>query len=277
MRVHADSGRLLALAAAGCLLTGCFATQRDLDVANVRLGEHRQVIEQQQRQMLQLEANLNAMQQRLDNALRANADNGSDLMSEKQRINQIAGRMDEVDHGLVDVKRDLVSSRGEVDSRLDELKRAIDAQANKPPPVVIPADKAAHFAAIEYARASKDATLARTLGREYVSRYPTDDKVDDVLFDLGDLELSDNHPAAALGEFNRVLKSPQNVDPRHPSNVLAETLLGMGNAYLLLHDCENAKLAFSACESRYAKDRAGQDAHGKLALIAKPTPGMCAP
>jgi len=257
------------------LLTGCWASQQSVDATSSKVAADHQTIEAQQRQIQKLEQDLAATQQRLDNALRASADTGSDLMSEKQRINQVAGRLDEIDHGLGDVRRDLVSSRGEVDSRLDELKRAIDAQANKPPPVVIPTDKAAHFAAMESARTGKDLTLARTLGREYVSRYPNDDKTDDVLFALGDLELADNHPAAALGEFNRVLKSQQNADARHPSNVLAQTLLGMGNAYLSLHDCENAKLAFSACESRFSKEKAGQDAHSKLAIVAKPTPGMC--
>ena len=187
--------------AAALLLSGCFATQRDLDSANARLAEDKKTIESQQRELLRLSQDVAAAQQRLDNALRANADTGSDLWSEKQRLNQMAGRLDELDHGVGDVRHDLVAARGEVDARLDELKRAIDAQANKPAPVVVPADRAAHFAAIESARAQKDLTLARTLGREYVSRYPADDKTDDVLFSLGDLELADNHPAAALAEF----------------------------------------------------------------------------
>lgn len=263
--------------AGALLLTGCWASQQNLDAASTKIADDHKVIEAQQQRIQKLEQDLSATQQRLDNALRASADTGSDLMSEKQRINQVAGRLDEIDHGLGDVRRDLVTSRGEVDARLDELKRAIDAQANKPPPVVIPADKAAHYTAIESARTAKDLTLARTLGREYVSRYPSDDKTDDVLYSLGDLELADNHPAAALAEFNRVLKSQQNADARHPSNVLAQTLLGMGQAYLSLHDCENAKLAFGACETRFSKDKPGQEAHAKLALIAKPTPGLCAP
>lgn len=250
---------------------GCLATQHDVDALSVKNAEDRKVIEAQTREIARLEQDLSATQQRLDNALRASADTGSDLMSEKQRMNQLAGRLDEAEHGLTESKREMATSRAEVDARLDELKRAIDAQANKPPPVVIPADKAAHFAAIESARTAKDGALVRTLGREYVSRYATDDKADDVLYYLGDTELADNHPAAALGDFNRVLKS-------HPkSNVLAETLLAMGQAYLLLHDCDNAKLAFSACESRFAKDKLGQDARQKLAAIAKPAPGMCAP
>lgn len=259
------------IAAALLLTTGCIAMQKDVAAQSAQIAEDRKVMTAQQQQIVKLQADVVATQQRLDNALRANADTGVDLVSEKQRLNALAGRIDEVDHGLGDVKRDVGTSRAEVDQRLDELKRAIDAQANKPPPVAIPPDKAAHFASIEAARTGKDSNLERTLGREYVNRYPADDKTDDVLFYLGDAELADNHPAAALGDFNRVLKS-------HPkSNVLAETLFGMGQAYLALHDCENAKLAFQACEMRFAKDKMGQESHAKLAVIAKPPAGLCAP
>ena len=140
-----------------------------------------------------------------------------------------------------------------------------------PPPVAIPAEKAPHFAAVEAAYTKKDFALVRTLGHEYSTRYATDDKTDDVLYMIGDGDLQDGRPSSALGEFNRILK----LFPK--SKLLGKTLFGMGEAYLVLHDCTNAKLAFSACEARFAKEKIGGEAKARIARIDKPAPGMCAP
>jgi hypothetical protein len=46
---------------------------------------------------------------------------------------------------------------------------------------------------------------------------------------------------------------------------------------LQLHDCANAKLAFGAVEQRFAREKIGVQAKGKIAAIDHPVPGMCAP
>ena len=76
-------------------------------------------------------------------------------------------------------------------------------------------------------------------------------------FLLGDADLQDNRPTSALGEFNRLLK----VYPR--SDKLDKTLFEMGEAYLQLHDCANAKLAFGAVEQRFAREKIGVQAKAK--------------
>jgi TolA-binding protein len=144
-------------------------------------------------------------------------------------------------------------------------------QAPVPPPVKIPADKATHYQAVEGAYTQKDWPLVRTLGHEYVTRYPTDEKADDVQFLLGDGDLQDSRPTSCLGELNKLLK----VYPT--SDKLDRTLFDMGEAYLELHDCPNAKLAFVAVEQRFAKTRIGADARTRIKSIEHPVPGLCAP
>ena len=208
--------RALILAAA--IACGCIAQKRDVDAVSTKVAEDRMVIELQSKLIARLAQDVVATQTRLDNALRASADTGSDLVSEKRRLNEFAGRLDELDHGAVELKREVAAQRTEVGARFDELKRSLDGQSTKAPPVVIPDDKNELFSAIEAARTAKDGTLLRTLGREYTGRYPFDDRADDVLYLLGSTELVDGHPSAALGDFNRLLKS-------HPkSNVLAPLL-----------------------------------------------------
>jgi TolA-binding protein len=261
------SAVILLLASSGC---GIFATQRDYEILEKKNAQLEKQLEEDKQAQAQLRADLDATRTRLDNALRANADNGSDLMSSKARIAELGGRMDEMNQRIEGVKKDVQATRTELDARVDDLKRA-QATTPAPPPVQIPADKKGHLKALEDAYAKKDWGLVRTLGHEYANRYPTDEQTDTALYLIGDADMQDGRPSSALGEFNRILKQ----FPR--SNVLDKTLLGMGDAYLVLHDCANAKLAFSTCEQRFGKTKIGQDAHARIQKIDRPPPGMCQP
>jgi TolA-binding protein len=259
-------GLCLVLGAAGC---GVFATESDHEALSARVRDQDKA---QEERIKQLTADLAATRERLDNALRANADNGSDLVSEKARMNQLAGRLDEVAHSVDEMKSTVAAARTEIDARFDALKRTQDAiPTPAPPPIPIPPDKAAHYAAIEAAGKAKDWPAVRTLGHEYVNRYGTDDKADDVLYLMGTADLAEDHPSSALGEFNRLLK----VYPK--SNVLDKTLFEMGEAYYSIHDCENAKLAWNACASRFPREKTGMDAKARIAALAKAPEGTCAP
>jgi TolA-binding protein len=252
-----------------CYGCGLFATESDHEALAARVRDQDKA---QEERIKQLTADLAATRDRLDNALRANADNGSDLVSEKARMNQLAGRIDEIAHGVDELKSTVAAGRTEIDARFDTLKRAQDAVPTPaPPPIAIPSDKAAHYAAIEAAGKAKDWPAVRTLGHEYVNRYGTDDKADDVLYLMGTADLAEDHPSSALGEFNRLLKT-------YPkSNVLDKTLFEMGEAYLSIHDCENAKLAWSACASRFPREKVGADAKAKIAALERAPEGTCAP
>jgi TolA-binding protein len=256
------------------ILSGCgvFAQQKDYEALVAKEQADEKALEQQRAEIAALKGDLEATRQRLDNALRASADTGTDIITSKARLNELAGRLDETGHNVEQVRKDVVQTRTELDARIDEVKRVLTAQsAPTPPPVQISADKTQHYKDLDAAYTKKDWGLVRTLGHEYVTRYATDDKADDALFLVGDADLQDGKPSSALGEFNRLLK----LYPR--SSVLDRVLLDMGDAYLLLHDCENAKLAFGACESRFPKEKSGHEAKQKLAKIEKPAPGVCGP
>src|SRR5207244_819153 len=96
----------------------------------------------------------------------------SDLMSSKQRINDLAGRVDEAQHGVEDVRRDLGATRTEIYARIDEMKRT---QPTTPtaPAISVPQDRATHLKQLEEAHGKRDWPTVRALGTEYVNRYPT--------------------------------------------------------------------------------------------------------
>ncbi len=258
-----------ALAASGC---GLFVQIRDFDALKAKDDALAKQVEQNQADLTDAKAQLKATQDRLENALRANADTGSDLLSSKARINDLAGRADELAHSIEELRKLQQDTRNEVDTKLDALTRqqAVE-KAPAPPPVQIPADKETHFQAVQGAYSQRDWPLVRSLGHEYVVRYANDDHADDVQFLLGDADLEDSRPTSALGEFNRLLK----VYPR--SDKLDKTLFAMGDAYMQLHDCANAKLAYGAVEQRFGREKIGQQAKQKVGQIDHPTPGLCAP
>jgi TolA-binding protein len=259
----------LSVLAAGA--AGCVVTQRDHDALAAKTAQVEQDLQRSRAEIAQTRADLEATRQRLDNALRASADSSTDLVTSKQRLNELAGRLDEAQHGIDEVKRDLGATRTEIYARIDEMKREQQPAPAAPPPIAVPADKAAHFRAVEDAYAKKDWAAVRALGTEYFNRYPTDAHADEALFFLGDADLQDGRPSSALAQFNRLLKT----FPR--SSFLDRTLFDMGEAYLMMHDCANAKLAYEACEKRFPKSKAGADSRAKLATIAQKPPGMCAP
>ncbi len=262
--------RAAALGLVALSSTGCFVMQRDHDALAAKQVDTERQLQAARAETASVRADLEATRQRLDNALRANADSSTDVMSSKQRINDLGGRMDEVQHAVKELEREVAASRTEIYARMDEMKRA-QSPAAAPPPVSVPQDKAAHFSQLREAHAKRDWTAVRALGPEFVNRYPADEHADEALYLVGDADLQDGRPSSALGNFNRLLK----LFPR--SKVLDKTLYAMGEAYMTMHDCGNAKLAYEACEKRFSKDKIGNDARAKLATIAKNPPGLCAP
>jgi TolA-binding protein len=243
--------------------------QKDQEALSAKLAMQEQTAAAMRHDVDGLRAQVDGAVARVDQALKANADRGVDFMTERQRLNALAGRIDETSHAVDDLKKEVATTRAEQNARLDELKRTQEAQPTRPPPLTIPETAPAHLAAINAAYDKKDYAVLRTLGSEYVKRYPNDDKADDVLYLMGDADVREGRGASALGEFNRVLKF------QPPSNVMGKTLFGIGEAYLLLKDCPNAKLAFQATVSRAAKQPEGQAAKKKLEELEKPAAGTC--
>lgn len=255
----------------GLTSTGCLVTQRDHEAVAARAEQAEKQAAAARAEVTALRADLDATRQRLDNALRANADSSLETISAKQRLNDLAGKIDEANHGVEELRRDVAASRSEIYARMDDLKRSQQASAPPVAPVSVPTDKAAHYKQLEDAHAKKDWATVRALAPEYVNRYPTDDKADEALFYAGDADINDGRPTSALANFNRLLR----LFPR--SNVLDRTLYGMGEAYMMMHDCPNAKLAYEACEKRFAREKVGAESRAKLEIIAKNPPGTCAP
>src|SRR5262249_30274895 len=123
--------------------SGCLVMRGDHEAALARTEQAEKQAAAARADVAALRSDLEATRQRLDNALRANADSSTETMSTKQRLNDLAGRVDEANHGVEELRRDVAASRTEIYARIDDLKRAQQV-APALPPVQVPADKAAH-------------------------------------------------------------------------------------------------------------------------------------
>src|SRR5262245_61054422 len=120
---RAARAQAIALASVVALGAGGCVTQRDHDALATKTAQVEQDVQKARAELAQTRADLEATRQRLDNALRANADSSSDLVTSKQRLNELAGRVDEAQHGIEELKKDVAQSRTEIYARLDDLKR----------------------------------------------------------------------------------------------------------------------------------------------------------
>ena len=114
---------VIAAALVGSLVaTGC-ASQRDHEALVARTAQVEKDAAQANANLVALRVDLEATRARLDNALRANADSSGDFIAIEAAPQRARRPVDEVTHGIDELRRDVGASRTELYARLDELKR----------------------------------------------------------------------------------------------------------------------------------------------------------
>jgi len=258
------------------LLTACATVKREEFQA--LKGSHdvlRQRHETLQADTDKLKIDLSTTRERLDNALRANADAKENLLNAGAQASRLEGRIEELAQSDEEGRRQLDIQRAnlevqiqELDKQLKELSVKMNDLASKPPPpppptVPVPADKSAHFAALERANDLRDWAAVRILASEYAGRYPTDDKLDGVYFYRGNAEAALGQHPTAIGEYSKVMKSGAK------SLYLTRALLALGESYAAVGNCADAKTALGMVEKQRGRSEAvSRDAKAALAKLS---------
>jgi len=250
---------LLMLAAPGCI------SQMKADIAanQARLDD--------------LERDLEAKRKELEEALaeasrilrRNSADQGLQIEQIQQRLDTIEGQIAELRNETVGATQAQAQRSIELQQRLSDVARA--AGMDMPlDPQEIPQSKDAHWEALSKAYRVNQYSYARALARAYVERYPKDERADDAQYMIGSAYLRQGQPAAALGEFQKVLSNYRRGD------VLDKTLFDMSQAFLKVRSCNDAATALKALLKNHKKSPMYEEARKELRKIRDLGPADCA-
>lgn len=173
---------------------------------------------------------------------RDSADVGAQVQQQQARMAELEGKLDEMTHNLTGLTEQTAKARADMDERMSKLNQKPGEYTLDPSQ--IPGDKASHFAAAYDAYKSADHDRSRALFKEYLTRYPADEKAADAQYWIGASYLVQNKPATALGEYRKVIAS-------YPKSPAVDTALyGMADAFFRLHACTDAKGAIDALLKR---------------------------
>jgi len=231
------------------LASGCWVTTGDGDKIRADIAASNQRIQQLETESKQnreeIDKKLAELQSVLDRATavleRGNADQGAQVEQMRDQLSSAMGQLAEQQHRLDVHDQQLAAARSDIDQAASKLKTPGGGDATA---LQIPTDKAGHFQAAYAAYTSGDQEKARGLFREYVNRYPDDAKAGDAQYWIGASFTQQNKPAAALGEYRKVITT----FPK--SAAVNVALYGMADAFFQLHACTDAKAAVDALIKR---------------------------
>ena len=256
-----------------CTLTcGCWtsaATGDQLRIAGEDRDERIQKLQSEAENDRARIAELEDMLERSRSLLtRDSADRGAQLDQLQEKIALLEGQLAELQHG-VELQLDKITNQNnELTQRLDQIAR----KAGIDMPVAaseIPRDKKEHYSAAYGAFKASQFSKSRALFREYLARYPNDEKADDAQYWIGTSYLSENKPATALGEFRKV------IDNYSKGNAVVVTLFGMAEAFYKLRACSDAKAALETLIRKKPSKKLLDLAKEKLKEVRKASRDYC--
>jgi TolA-binding protein len=245
---------------------------RELADARTRLEAlERQNAEQRtsfEQSVTTLRDDLAQLHQRLDATGRGSADIGADVGSLRELVQQMDGRMAELQQALASNQTQLREQSAQLDQQIERLARkaGVDISLRDSD---IPQDKAAHFTAAYQAYQQADHSRARALFTEYVRRYPQDDNADNAQYWIGKSYLDQQQPARAIGAFREVITRFQNGD------ALERSLFDMSQSFYDLHSCSDAKTALETLIQVRPQSSLLRDAQRRLRELRSPPRGYC--
>jgi len=254
-------------------LGGCLTLKADHDELSAEVAKLRQevlaqseqtgdTVEKAQRLVGELESKLSEIEEILR---RNQADLGLRVDNLEFETQELRGEAENADFMATAASQELKEIRADLDERLKALEEKLHNATN------IPENKGELWAEAQRQFDAKDYKAARRLWRTYESRYPGDEKTDEVKFQIGLTYYSERDYKAALGEYYKIIQNA----PR--SAVVPDALYYSGLAFAKLGQCENAIAYFDVLRQKSTKapksykDKAGE----QIELLKKNTGGLC--
>ncbi len=258
----------LALSPTGCLVLKADHDELAQEVAKLR----REVAEQKAQTSTTLEkaetlsTQLEGKLKEVEDILRRNqADLGLRVENLEVEVQELRGAAENADYMASAVKQEVVELRGDVDARVKTLEDKLNEATN------IPESKTELFAEAEKLTKGRKYAAARRLWRTYEARYPGDERLPEVKFNIGLTYFSERDYKSALGEFYRIIQdSPK-------SEVVPDALYYSGLAFAKLGQCANAIAYFDALRQKKTKapEQYKQKAAEQIAILEKDKGEIC--
>jgi tol-pal system protein YbgF len=232
----------------GATTSGCLMTKSAGDALRDDTNRRISQLEAQNKQdRAELEQKLKQLEDVLDRATevlkRGSADVGAQVSQLAEQIAAAEGQLSELKHRADVTDQQFAQQRADLDAQLATL-RSSGASSAAPAAAAIPSDKKDHFQAAYTAYQAGDYDKARSLWREYLTRYPTDAKAGEAQYWIGASYTQQNKPATALGEYRKVISDYAQ------SSAVNVALYGMADAFYRLHACTDAKSALNTLIKR---------------------------
>lgn len=252
---------VIQVAVVACCLTssGCFlwttrdqgrALRSDVDALEEQVARLDSELEEDRQRLTEMIDRARAEMEELESTLtratrvlaRNSADFGAEMESAKDKLREVDGFMAEIRHEV----EQLGHRVDDTGKRVNEfaLAAGLDLPVDESK---VPESAKAHFEMIEQSLAEGRFGEVRALAKIFHDRYPKDANADDVQLLIAKSYLEQQRWAKALGALRRF------TDIYPKSNLTAEVLYEMANAFFQLGDCTDARILVEAIGQRHGK------------------------
>lgn len=251
------------------LAPGCLALKVDQDEIAGEVGKLRKEVALSQETLARassLSDELDKKLAELEEVLRSNqAGLGVRVDQLEGEVQALSGKVEDADNRASAVEKELQEVRADLDARLKQLEEKLNEATN------IPESKTELFAEADRQFKAKKYKNARRLWRTYESRYPEDNKLAEVKFNIGLTYFSERDYKAALGEFYNVIQESGD------SPTVPDALYYSGLAFAKLGQCENAIAYFDALGQKKTKapEEYKKKAKEQIELLKKDSGEIC--
>jgi len=240
--------------------SGCWTSRadgdslrRDVDALKRELSSDIRKANQERAKLQQI------MEQATALLTRNNADVGAQVERLQAKVDQISGSVEERQKKVEEVAQRLSDFQAKVDVKLEGLSN--ESAQNKNPPT--PNDKDELFTLASTKYSAGDQQEARRLLRAFITRFPTDARMDRAQLMLGDSYYTEQKFAPAIVEYKKIIEEYKQ------STVVPDALAKIGMSFYQLKFCSDAQLFFSQLLQKYKTHPQASTAKRVLDLIKK--------
>jgi TolA-binding protein len=243
----------LALAALGA---GCF-TQSEGEALRRDLERLKRELEDKAKQAERDRAKLQkVMEQATALLTRNSADVGAQVERIQAKVDKVAGEVETRNKRVDELAQKLGELQAKVDVKLESL-----ASGSKPTPT--PTDKDELFKQAQSKLAAGDQLEARRLAREFITRFPSDPRLDRAQMLLGDSYYTEQKFPNAIVEYRKVIEQYKH------SAMLPDALAKIGMSFYQLKYCREAADFFNELLKKHKRHAQAAQAKKVLALIKR--------